>query len=255
MEVDAAALVHAAADAGLEHVCIFTEVPVGVTLTVPLVTSERAGELRRLMSARGISAYNLEIFFLTAETDVRAFRSALELGASLGGRRATVIISDPDERRAADNFAAFCALTETFGISAGLEFMIFSEVKTLAQARRIVELAGHPNGSIAVDVLHLMRTGSSPQELRQLDPKLIGYVQLCDGPSTPPADLWLEAVENRMVPGEGEFPLREFLAAIPAERTISLEVPLNRRLASGEDVKRRAHILVDAARRLMGVRA
>ena len=78
-------------------------------------------------------------------------------------------------------------------------------------------------------------------------------IQLCDGPLALPESLELpdelplgmtadgsvlqvEARVQREVPGEGEFPLAELLAAVPAGTPISVEVPharLQARLSRG----------------------
>jgi sugar phosphate isomerase/epimerase len=101
-------------------------------------------------------------------------------------------------------------------------------VKTLRQAWSIVYTAGRPNGGIVFDTLHYVRSGSTPDMLREIPGDRIHCVQLNDGPLRLPAGVTLE--ENcfdRGWPGTGEFPLTEIvrtLAGMDALRQVSPEV-------------------------------
>lgn len=250
LELGPAALVHTAADAGFDHVCVFTQRPDYAAFSAPIIDPSNVAEVRSAMRDRDLSAYNIESFFLGPDTRVEDFRAALDIGASIGGTRATAIVMEPDEARAQDLFAAFAALAAEFGIGAGVEFLRFSPVSNLEKACRLVQAAGHANGSVTIDMLHLMRNGGCAADVAAMDSGLIGYVQLCDGPLAAPADPRDEAVANRQIPGAGEFPLREILAAIPADRTIGVEVPLNALRDRGVDALERARRLHAAVRRL-----
>ncbi|MBV8066442.1 MAG: hypothetical protein JO113_00590, partial [Candidatus Eremiobacteraeota bacterium] len=71
----------------------------------------------------------------------------------------------------------------------------------------LVAGAGAANAGITVDILHLTRTGDTPDALRAIDPKLIGYAQICDGPLTRPKEEWDdEGFQQRQIPGDGGFP-------------------------------------------------
>ena len=89
--------------------------------------------------------------------------------------------------------------------------------------------AGRSNAALCVDPLHVTRSGAAAADLRKLDPRLVPYVQLCDGllePGEPDPDgLGRAAPERRCMPGEGMLPLRDILAAVPAGIPISVEVP------------------------------
>ena len=90
-------------------------------------------------------------------------------------------------------------------------------------------IAGRPNGAILADNLHVDRAGGEPiTALRQLDPALLPYAQVCDAPARP-ADasrpgLFSDARDGRRLLGEGALPVREFLAALPAGIPLSLEI-------------------------------
>jgi hypothetical protein len=95
---------------------------------------------------------------------------------------------------------------------------------------------------VLLDALHIQRGGSTLDDVRALEPSLVPCLQICDGPLATPASLELpahlplgmtadgsvlqvEARALRQVPGEGEFPLAELLAAVPSGTPISVEVP------------------------------
>ena len=202
------------------------------------------------MSRHAVSAYGIASFALTAAVDVADFEPALATGAELGATRANVRIADPDESRAAGNFAEFSRLGRRVGIETGIEFMGFGARGAFPQALRILRRAGC--GKVALDALHFVRTGTPMAALRELDPDLIGYFQLCDGPLEATADDYgREGAFDRLPPGEGAFPLHALLALVPPDLPISLEVPTASLRAQGFCAEERARRVVEATRRLL----
>jgi len=97
----------------------------------------------------------------------------------------------------------------------------------LTIALAAIDHVGSPNFSLLIDTMHVLRSGSLAADLAAIDPALIGYVQICDAPLEPVvANYAEESLFERMVPGEGELPLREILAVLPPGRVIGLEVPM-----------------------------
>jgi sugar phosphate isomerase/epimerase len=93
------------------------------------------------------------------------------------------------------------------------EFMPYDAVvNTLDKALAVVEGANAPNGGLAFDTWHLGKLEVAPEELRRVEPRFVSWVELCDGPYGIPEDDWLDEVINRRrLPGEGEFPLRDYV--------------------------------------------
>jgi hypothetical protein len=77
-------------------------------------------------------------------------------------------------------------------------------------------------------MLHLARSGGRPEDLQGIDPDALPYAQICDAPAEPPGDepggLIAEALQGRLLPGDGALPIREILARLPAGRPLSCEI-------------------------------
>jgi sugar phosphate isomerase/epimerase len=94
------------------------------------------------------------------------------------------------------------------------EFMPFDvNVHDLESALALVEGANAPNGGLAIDTWHMAKLGIEPEELRRIQSRHLGWVELSDGRYENMPDLIDETVNHRRLPGEGEFPIRDYVAA------------------------------------------
>jgi sugar phosphate isomerase/epimerase len=89
-------------------------------------------------------------------------------------------------------------------------------VQDLETALRIVEGADAPNGGLAIDTWHMSKLGIAPDELRGVPARHLGWVELSDGHYRNLPDPVDETINHRELPGEGEFPIREYVAAARA---------------------------------------
>jgi sugar phosphate isomerase/epimerase len=90
------------------------------------------------------------------------------------------------------------------------------------------------------------------EELATLGPALIGYAQLCDVPMPPTEpDYMREAMFGRLMPGQGDLPLADFIAALPRDTPIGLEVPMLAQAEAGILPRERLQPAVDAAKALL----
>ncbi len=251
-EVDPVELVAIAHETGYQHVCLFTEVPAAYGGQFPLARGvQTITAIRRRAAETGLSVCNIDFFPLTPEVRVADYRQGLEAGAELDARSATAVVNDTDDGRATANFAALCTLAKEFALQIGLEFMPLSAVKTVARAERIVRAAAQPNGTIAIDPLHLVRSGGAPADVQRLDPALVGYAQICDGRVGVTEDYLAEAIGDREIPGDGEFPLQAYVEALPPGKALSAEVPLNRLRDEGLSPRERARRILTGTRRVL----
>ncbi len=124
---------------------------------------------------------------------------------------------------AAEAFAGLCARAAEHGLLVHLEWLPWSRIPDLGAALEVVQAAGAQNGGVNVDAWHLVRSGTTIDELRQVPGGLVLGVQLDDGPVAPEADLMHATLHDRALPGEGEFDL---VAVLQALRDIGTTAPI-----------------------------
>jgi sugar phosphate isomerase/epimerase len=246
-------LVSIASALGCQHVSLFLRTPERPPQWYPLVTD--AGfrrELGRHMADCGVTPYTVEFFPLSARAPVDTYGPAFECAAELGARRMSVLVSDPDEERRLANFCQLCDRAAQYGLGVNVEFVAITQMRSLRDAVRLLTRANRPNAGIMVDTLHLMRSGGSVAELAAADPRFIGGAQFCDGPLTMASERQLfEAISERMIPGQGQFPLHDFVRALPRQLPIGIEVPLKSLKDKGVGPMERARLAVEASRRII----
>jgi sugar phosphate isomerase/epimerase len=93
------------------------------------------------------------------------------------------------------------------------EFMPYDvQVNDVDSALAVVEGADAPNGGLAFDTWHLGKLQLEPDDLRRIPSRFLGWVELCDGPYEYAEDRLDEVINRRLLPGEGEFPVAEYVA-------------------------------------------
>ncbi|CAN5688188.1 MAG: sugar phosphate isomerase/epimerase family protein [Ilumatobacteraceae bacterium] len=118
---------------------------------------------------------------------------------------------------AAMAFGALCDRAADHGVTVGLEFLPFTDIVSVHDARAIVEEADRPNGGICVDIWHHARGANDLEAIATLPPELIRCIQMSDGPQVPDdPDYYTDCLTNRVAPGEGEFDVAGFVAALRA---------------------------------------
>ena len=100
------------------------------------------------------------------------------------------------------------------GTRVALEFMPFANISTLASALEIVEAAGEPSGGLLLDVWHLERSGADPADVRAVPIEAVLAVELDDGSAVPVGDPYDDTCLRRLLPGEGDFRVAAFAAAL-----------------------------------------
>jgi len=208
--------------------------------TIPTGRAQMA-EMRHRLHDHGIRVHDVEIVTIGADFDPASLVPVLDSAAELGAAALSVCADDPDRARLVDRFAALCDLAAHHAIGVDLEWMGWRAVRTLDDALDVVTRAGHPNGRILVDALHLKRNGGTPADLAALPPALIRSVQLCDARATAPAgtdEIIREARTGRLPPGDGALPLTDLLDALPVGANLSLEVPMGTEVPAEERARR-----------------
>lgn len=199
----------------------------------------------------GVGVDVIEAFYIRADTDIAAWRPAMESGAELGAKRIVMVHQLPDEALLLEKAAAFCEQADEFGLAPILEYTPRMTQKTFAQAKEFVARLGRPELTIEADSLHTARGGTPLSALAE-NHALISRAQICDGPATiGPEDGLHEAINERMVPGEGQLPLVDFLRSLPDGIVMGLEVPMQSRQQAGHDARRRVRDVVQGYRRVL----
>lgn len=216
---------------------------------------ERAtrAEMAAALRDCGVSISLGEGFLVQPGRDVRQTCGAdLEAMAELGARRINSVSFEADFARNVDQLGRLAEMAATLGMETMLEFVPCFAVADLPTAHAIVHAVGRSDLRLLIDTMHVGRSGATPADLAAIDRALIGYVQLCDVPLRPRiADYLEEAKFERMVPGQGELPLREMLAALPRESPVGLEVPLRSQALAGAGPHERLSPCVAAATALL----
>ena len=121
-----------------------------------------------------------------------------------------------DEAAAA--FAGLCDRAADHGLLVHLEFLPWSRIPDLATAWQVVAAADRPNGGLMLDAWHYFRSDSDGALLRSIPGSSILGVQLCDAPATPEADPLHATLHERLLPGDGELPLRDVVGRCARDR-------------------------------------
>jgi sugar phosphate isomerase/epimerase len=152
------------------------------------------------------------------------------VSARLGAKNVLVMSAEPEEGRTIERFCELCDRAAQYSLHVGLEFAIYTGIRTLAHAADVVARSKRSNASVLIDALHFSRSGGIPAQVASVDPSLFRDAQICDaspdmpGPNDTPA-LIREARTARLLPGEGVLPLKELVAALPATVPLAIEAP------------------------------
>lgn len=250
---DPVEMVHLAADLGVPRI--------GLALTPVAMVPEDAQPwnlrsdaalyraVRAAIEERCVEVVLGEGFLIHPQIDLGQCGADLDLLAGLGTRKVNCVGLEPDVARCHDQFATFAQMAAKRGMSATIEFMPFVTIDSLAKALDCAAAADNGKGSVLLDSMHVFRTGTSLANIAALDPAMIGHVQLCDARSDwSDADYMTKAKFDRLAPGEGDLPLRDFLGAVPDGMVIGLEVPQRKKARAGTDHRTRIADLLSASR-------
>jgi sugar phosphate isomerase/epimerase len=225
-------LISVAAAAGFRSVGIrLTATPsVGVPPYDMLHEGSLLRETLQRMADTGVSVLDTEFLRFEPEHPVGVPEGFLDVSARLGAKHVLVMSAEPEAARTLERFGELCESAAQYGLSVGLEFAIYTGVRTLAHAADMVARSKRANASVLIDALHFSRSGGWPADVQKVDPALLRYAQICDaGPDMPaPTDtpaLIREARTGRLLPGEGVLPLKELVAALPAGVPLAIEAP------------------------------
>lgn len=231
-----AELVHAAHGAGFGKVGLLLMSATAQPLQHEVLgRPESIREIRAALRETGVHAFDIEAFVLSPQTSLESWLPALELGAELGATHISCIGTElapgadclsPGART--ELFGRLCDEAARFGLTVGVEFMLYRDIRTWRDALQMIEAAGRANAGLILDVLHFFRGGASPSDLRQVPAGRIAYAQLSDcGVAPVPVErLAAEARSSRLHLGQGAIPLNDILELLPPGLQIVIETPV-----------------------------
>lgn len=208
-------------------------------------------EMKAAMADTGVRIGLAEGYRAAAGEDIRASAADLDLMAELGALRLNAICMEDNLEMAKDKLAVLAEMTAERGMIFTIEFFPPTGITSLESAVEVCEHIGRGKARVLLDTTHLFRTGGTVEQVAALDPDLLGYCQLSDARMAPYDENYMnDAMFARTVPGEGQLPLRELIAVLPKDLTISLEVPRLDDLRAGMTPREHAARCVAAARAL-----
>ncbi|MFD1342294.1 sugar phosphate isomerase/epimerase family protein [Litorisediminicola beolgyonensis] len=228
------ALIEAAARAGFDAVGLRLIRVTDTSPGYPLMDDRAAlRATKAALGSTGIAVSDIEFVKITPEIDLAALEGFLDAGAELGAREVISAPYDPDLPRLADRLGQLSEMASERDLGLSLEFFPWTVVPDLTTALRIATEAG-PGLGILVDALHFDRSGSALEELRALPRDRLRMAHLCDAPvhAAYSTEMLLDAARaERLPPGDGQIDLPAFLAALPDDLPLGLEVPMTRATA------------------------
>lgn len=209
-------------------------------------------EVKAALRSGDVSISLGEGFLIRPDADARDYTADIDIMCDLGVRRINMCSIDPDGLRTFDQCAILAELACARGMESTLEFGPIFVTPDLSAALAVLRHVKQPTFRLLIDTLHLMRAGLGPKDIAALPPDVIGYAQLSDAPLAFTQESYLnEAQFERMVPGGGEFPLAEIVAALPRDIVLGLEIPMLREAQADADPHRRVGRCIEAARNLL----
>lgn len=258
LEVGPVRLVHLAAALGCPKVSIFTHSPPmpharGILPHgFPVLRQAAVSDFSTALRETGVTVHNAEFFPIYPDFKLDDFRDGIALAQLVGAERLVTHIHDTDRVRAVRSLDALAICAADAGMTTAVEFVAMSKAcGNIAQAMSIIDELANPHVGMAIDALHLVRSGSTVKEMAALAPCAVLYAQICDGADLSVSERYLDEAFNRMSPGEGKFPLHEFVQALPDRTTLEVEVPQIGRSLAGTPADVRAHEAVAATREIL----
>jgi sugar phosphate isomerase/epimerase len=158
--------------------------------------------------------------FTTGPTHANAMalaKSSLDLAHAAGCRGPYLLgpFDSGDLRQAAKTFRELCQYAQHLQMTLALEFVgISAQLNHLPIVQEFLELADVPNGGVALDSYHFFAGPWAFEGLEAFPASKIQVVHIADAP----ADLSDPSIElNRLMPGEGQLPLQEFVRILSSK--------------------------------------
>jgi sugar phosphate isomerase/epimerase len=149
---------------------------------------------------------------------------------ALGIPVCALVLTVPPSPAVHERVARVADVFSASGVRLALEFVPYTAVRSLAEARAVCEQVGSERCGLLVDTWHLARSGGSPADVAALGRHEIACVQVADAAPEPDGDLAGESRQRRLLPGEGAVDFAAFAAALAA---VGYDGPVGTEVLSG----------------------
>jgi sugar phosphate isomerase/epimerase len=191
-------------------------------------TSATTRAIRIQARDAGVQLLDCEVAWILPGAPDPWLTELVHITAELGAQNLLCVSSDPDMAATAAKFQTLVDAAQGTGVRVNLEFGIFTEVKTLAMARAVLEATEGEAKALLVDTLHWARSGGTAEELQAIPREWLSYCQPCDAPAQGPDvtdfdDIIDDAINRRMPLGKGALPLAAMVDALPDHLPMAIE--------------------------------
>lgn len=213
-------MIRIAADTGYDCIDART-IPMGLSGERPFDLAKNPQLLREARLAAeetGVTVDSIENARIYDGMNVKDYEPCLEAAAKLGVKHVLSNVWAKEPGYVEEKFGELCDLAATYGQQIDLEFVTWSEVKNIRDARRLLEAVDRANTGILVDTLHFHRSRVPWKDLEELPEQWLYCLHLCDAPPEIPVDaesLAYTAREARLYPGEGGIDIRRIAGRKP----------------------------------------
>jgi sugar phosphate isomerase/epimerase len=185
--------------------------------------------LHALTRDLGVVISNISAFQFYPGLTTDHLKTVVDTAAGLGADTLVVNCFMKDRGEALSLFAAYDEMARNAGMRIALEFLPYSAVRDLAEARAFIKDSGASVSRLLIDALHLERSGGSVEDIASLDSAEMAFWQICDARKRAAAavsddQLMQEARTARLPLGKGDLPLQSMFSVLPPDLEIEYEV-------------------------------
>jgi sugar phosphate isomerase/epimerase len=206
--------------------------------------------VRRRLDDTGVVGLDLEPIIPAPDHDDHGER-IIDVAAELGVGNVLFASRLPELSATVERFATLCERASDVGVRLVCEFLPIFPLRSLSMALDVVASHAPAIAGVLVDNVHLSRSGSRPDDLRDVDARRLPYLQIADASHVVPTEFMTlldEALNGRLIPGDGTLPIAELLRIVP-DVPLSFEVRSRQLRESFSDPVERARFLLDRCHR------
>jgi sugar phosphate isomerase/epimerase len=175
-------------------------------------------ETKKALDETGIRFNDIENARIFEGVDVKDYEPDLEAAAELGIKHVLSNIWTPDKIFYTEKFSELCELANQYGQTVNVEFVTWSSLKNMREAKELLVSSRRHNVGIVVDALHFYRSRVPLEEFDSMPKEWFNFIHLCDAEKEIPTEedaLIHTGRSERLYPGEGAINMKGIVEKIP----------------------------------------